>query len=102
MAVGLIRQQMETQNNKYNICKNIKRVDHECKVRYKVIINNNAVYKYEIPYKGPFLIVQCCTNGMVELQYGAIKNQIPTIDAPVCIRLFTFCPSFNSKAEVYN
>ena len=34
---------------------------------------NRAAYKYETPYKGPFLIMQCWTNGMVTLQCGAKK-----------------------------
>ena len=50
-----------------------KRVDHDYKVRDKVMLNNHAGYKYEIPYKGPFMITQCCTNGPVTLQCGAIK-----------------------------
>ena len=37
------------------------------------MINNSAVYKYETPYKGPFLIKQRCTNGMVALKCGVIK-----------------------------
>ena len=39
------------------------------------MINHHAAYKYETPYKGPFLITQCCTNGTVALQCGAIKNR---------------------------
>ena len=37
------------------------------------MLNNNDVYKYEIPYKGTLLITQFCTNGMVTLQCGEIK-----------------------------
>ena len=33
--------------------------DNDLKSEYKVMINNSAVYKYEIPFKGPFLIMQC-------------------------------------------
>ena len=37
------------------------------------MLNNNAAYRYETPYKGPFVIRHCCTNGAVTLQSGAIK-----------------------------
>ena len=37
------------------------------------MLTNNAAYKYETPYAGPFLIKQCWTNGTVILQCGAIK-----------------------------
>ena len=37
------------------------------------MLNNHTEYKYETPYKGPFVITQCFTNGTVNLQYGAIQ-----------------------------
>ena len=37
------------------------------------MLNNNAAFKYEMTYKVPFYITQCCTNGIVTLRYGAIK-----------------------------
>ena len=37
------------------------------------MLNNHAVYKYEIPYKGPFVITQYFINGTVTLQYGSTK-----------------------------
>ena len=37
------------------------------------MLNNSAEYKYEMPYKGPFVITHFLTNGTVTLQYGAIK-----------------------------
>ena len=37
------------------------------------MLNNHAAYKYEIPYKGPFVITQCWTNGKVSLQCGAMQ-----------------------------
>ena len=42
------------------------------------MLTNNATYKYETPYNGPFLITQCCTNGTFTLQYGP-KNIIHNI-----------------------
>ena len=69
----LIRQKNQTQINKDNICKNCNRVDHCYKVRDKVMITNNAVYKHKTPYNGPFVITQCWANGRVILKCGAIK-----------------------------
>ena len=40
------------------------------------MLGNHAAYKYETPYKGQFVITQCCTNGMVALQCGAMKISI--------------------------
>ena len=40
----LIRQQKQTQINKYNIRENNKRVDHDYKVGDKFIITNNDAY----------------------------------------------------------
>ena len=37
------------------------------------MLNNQNSIKYETPYKGPFLITQCCTNGTVTIQYCATK-----------------------------
>ena len=37
------------------------------------MLNNSAAYKYETPYKVPFVITQYVTNGMVILKYGAEK-----------------------------
>ena len=56
-----------------NACKNKHRVDYDYRVGDKVKHNNHTAYKYETPYKGPFVITQCFTNGMVMLQYGAIQ-----------------------------
>ena len=37
------------------------------------MLTYHTAYKYEIPYKGPFVITQCFTNGTVNLQYGLTK-----------------------------
>ena len=66
----LIRQKNQTQINKENIHKNIKRVDHDYKVGDKFMLNNTTAYKYKTPFKGPFVITQCWNNGTVTLQYG--------------------------------
>ena len=39
------------------------------------MLTNHTVYKYETPYKGPFVVTQCFTNGMVTLQYGVTQIQ---------------------------
>ena len=37
------------------------------------MLNNHTEYKYETPYKVPFVITPCFTNGTVMLQYGLKK-----------------------------
>ena len=37
------------------------------------MLKNNAAYKYETPYKGPFLITQGWNNVTVALQCGLTK-----------------------------
>ena len=64
----LINHQNQTQNNKDNTRKNRNRVEHSYKVGDKLMISNHAVYKYETPYKGPFMIKRCFTNGKINLQ----------------------------------
>ena len=34
------------------------------------MLTNHTAYKYERTIKGPFVITQCFTNGMVMLQYS--------------------------------
>ena len=52
---------------------NRNRVDYDYKVGDDVILTNNTAYKYEMPYKGPFVITQCFTNGTVNLKCGPTK-----------------------------
>ena len=52
----LICQQKQTQINKDNIRENINRVDHDYKFGHNFILTNHTAYKYETPYKGPFVI----------------------------------------------
>ena len=42
------------------------------------MLKNHAVYKYETPYEGPFLITRCFTNVMLNSKYG-LKNIIYNI-----------------------
>ena len=37
------------------------------------MLADHTAYKYETPYKVPFLITQCFTNGTVMLQCGATQ-----------------------------
>ena len=37
------------------------------------MLTNHTAYKYETPYKGPFVITQYFTNITVNLQYGPTK-----------------------------
>ena len=61
------------QVNKYNTLKNRNQVYHNYKYRNKVILTNRAAYKYKTPYKGPFVITLCFTNGTVNIKYGPIQ-----------------------------
>ena len=42
------------------------------------MITNHTAYKYDTPYKGPFLITQCFTNVTAKLQYGLTKIKYNT------------------------
>ena len=82
----LICQRNQTKINKDNIRENIKIVDHDYKVRDKVMLNNNAAYKYETPYKFPFVIKPFWTYGTVILHCGSIK----TMYNIRCIKPYTY------------
>ena len=69
----LLRQQNQTQMNKDNKRKNNKRFHHDYKIGDKFMLTNNAAYKYETPYNGPFVINQCWSNDAVTLQCSANK-----------------------------
>ena len=58
MGCELIHQRKQTSIDKDSICENIKRVDHDYKGRYKVMLSNHTAYKYETSYKGPFVITR--------------------------------------------
>ena len=47
--------------------------DNNLKSIDKIMLVYNTAYKYETPYKGPFVITYCLTNGTVIQQYGTIK-----------------------------
>ena len=40
------------------------------------MLNNKNVYKYEITYKGPFVITRFWNNGMVTIQYGTTNGSV--------------------------
>ena len=61
------------QINKDNIRENNRRLDHDYKFGDKFVINSHSASKYETPYKSPFVITHCWTNGTIALQCGAIK-----------------------------
>ena len=69
----LISKQNQTQINKCKIRKNIKLFEHDYKAGDKVILYNRSTYKYEILYKGPFVITRCWTNVTVIIQYDRIQ-----------------------------
>ena len=43
------------------------------KYGHNVMLVNNATYRYERPYNGPFLILQCWANVTVTLQCDPIR-----------------------------
>ena len=69
----LIRQKKKTQISKDKIQENRHRVDYDYKFRDKAILTNHNEYKYDTPYKGPFVITQYFTNGTINLQCGPTK-----------------------------
>ena len=69
----LIRQKKQTQINRDNNQENKHKVEYDYKVGDKVMIANHTVYKYETPYKGPFVITLCFTNSTVKLKYRATQ-----------------------------
>ena len=69
----LIHQKKKTKINKDNIRENRNLVDHDYNVQDKVMLDNYATYKYETPYKGPFVITRRFNNGKVKIQYGWTK-----------------------------
>ena len=73
MDWSLIHQQKQNHINRDNTHENKHRVDYDYKVGDKFMLTNQTAYKYETPYKGPFLITQCFSNGTVKLQCGAIQ-----------------------------
>ena len=66
----LIRQKNQAHINKYNIHKNIKRVDYYYKVGENVMLKKKSEYKYETPYSGPYVIMKMRTKGTVTLPMG--------------------------------
>ena len=69
----LLRQRNQMWINKDNFCEINKIVNHDYKVRDKVMLNTHSTYIKETPYNGLFLITQCWTNGTVALQCSGIN-----------------------------
>ena len=61
------------QINKDNIRENRHRFYHNNKVRDSVMLTKHNSSKYGMPYRVPFLITHCFTNGTVKLQNGATQ-----------------------------
>ena len=74
----IILQQKQDKINKDKIRKNRHRVDHNYKVGDNVMLSKHTEYKYKTTYTSPFVIKQCLTNGMVNLQYGETKSRYST------------------------
>ena len=69
----LLRQKKQTKINTDNTRKNRHRVDYNYEVSDNIMLTNDAAYKYETPYKSPFMITHFFTNGMVNLQCDLTK-----------------------------
>ena len=69
----LICQKNNTKTNKDNTCKNKHRIEYDHKVGDDVMLTKYTAYKYETPYKGPFVIIRCWNNGTVSLQIGTTE-----------------------------
>ena len=68
-----ILQQKQTQINRDNDHKNKHRVEYDYIVGNKIMITYHTACINKTPYKFPFVITQCFTNGTVNLQYGPNK-----------------------------
>ena len=92
----LMCQQKQTQINKDNAHENKHRVDYDYKVGDKVMLTKLTAYKYGTPYKGPFLVTHCFTNGTLNLKCGAIRINY-NIRRIYPYKLDTKVEDFNSK-----
>ena len=54
--------------NRDNTRENKHRVEYDYEVQDKIMLTNHTTYKYETPYKSPFVITLCCNNGTENLQ----------------------------------
>ena len=70
----LMCQKNQAQINYDNNHDNKKIVDYNYKVSNRVILKNKSAYKYENPYKWPYVITQTWNNCTVTLQIVAMKN----------------------------
>ena len=97
--MGIISQQKHTQINRENNQENKHRVDYDYIVRDNSMLTNHIAYKYETPYRAPFLITQCLTNGTVNLKYGmaGVRYNIRRIKP---YKLDTKVEDFDSKKYV--
>ena len=66
------------------------------------MLTNHTAYKYETPYKGPFVITPCFTNGTVMLQYGLTKigHNIRRIEAYKSVTKVEYFISKNISDDV--
>ena len=57
---------------------NTSRLDYDYQVSDKIILINKADFKYKISYKGPYEIIQMCTNDIFTLQMGTTMDNMNT------------------------
>ena len=67
----IIRKRKQKQIDVSNTRENTRRVDWEYKVHDLVLISDTDIqWKLDLRTNGPFKIVQCYTNGTIDIQYG--------------------------------
>ena len=64
---------------KSNQLENKNRKPHTYRIRYKILVRNKRVNKYEEPYVGPYPITQVSKNVNVTICLGALQERINMI-----------------------
>jgi hypothetical protein len=69
-----IKQQKQKLINKNNERENKNRVPHQYQIGDKVLLNRGTENKYEIPYEGPYTVLEVNDNGTVRLQMKSVSD----------------------------
>ena len=73
---GYINQRKQTHINEYASRENTTIIDHDYRVGDKFRTKSRSAYKYETPFRGPYEVVQKCTNGTFTLRTGAVTHRV--------------------------
>ena len=71
-----LRQQKQTQIEKYAIHENSTRLNHNYTIGDKVLVRINQAYKYETLFQGTYEIFQTWTNRAVTVRTGAVTSTL--------------------------